>query len=160
MVAWLLKCKWMKTILSIYLFIVLTNAHSQNTVTAKSINPLRIYGDTILIFSGELLYFDAIIVNDHIIGFKEIKPIVVDSSNTIIIGLDEKNTDKIEDVQTILSIYNPFYKKLFYRVESKDRKKDGDFTYKGVLPATSKVITYGLWPDQAESVRIFNLTLK
>lgn len=128
------------------------------TNAAKNTSTDRVFGDTIIIFPGEILHFNAKIKNNKLVKISEKKP-VDDSTNTLIVSLDEKSLED-DNIPSILTIYNPFEKELFYKAQVKYKKNPAGFVSEGVLPVSVKKTNRALWSKQVEAVRVFNLTLK
>lgn len=138
----------------------LASANYGQVHLAKASGPDRVLGDTIIVFPGETLFFNAKFEGKKIIGFKEIKP-AKDSTNTLIVSLDENNPEHLPDVPSMLTVYNPFPKKLYYKTKVLYLKKnESGYVKENVLPVPPKKPFWGIWPDQAASVVLFDFVLK
>ena len=131
--------------------------HGQNLI--KQTSPDRVYGDTIYIFPREVLYFKAKIKGDFITSIQEIKP-TEDSTNCLIISLDEKNIEDLADVFSKLTVYNPYGKKLHYKASVKYRKNSNSFVTEFALPVPANKHFFSLWADQAAVVKVYDLRLE
>lgn len=121
-------------------------------------NQQKVHRDTIIIFSGQTLYFHVDIKNDSIVTFhKERK--MTDSSRTLIICFDLKSKD-IEEAPSMLTVFNPFGKKLFYKCKIQEMKTDAGFIETAVLPIPQKKSFYAMWPNKVRAIKIYDLKLK
>ena len=99
---------------------------------------------TIQIFPGETIYIEISLKNSDIVGFKAVKEIN-DSSHTMILNFKQLSENGVHQ-QMMLTIYNPFQKKLsYYAVMSTLKNKNWVET--DVLPIDPKLSGIEMWPD-------------
>jgi hypothetical protein len=146
----------MKKVLTIGFLLILNNLFGQDINSIIKTDSKRVFGDTLLIFYGETIYFEANIVDNNIISFKQTNQIV-DSSKTIEINLGQgafsgKNS-------TDMKIKNPFDKILNYTAKIKTNK-GYSFVETSVVPVFPKIYSIEMWPYKIEAIMLTNFKIK
>lgn len=132
---------------------------SQNIKNGKCSQTIEVSGDTLILSSPSNFLFEAVLHNDSIITFKRIM-VLTDSSKTLIVKLDEDDKYGIEDLPSILKIYNPFENKVFYKVKTKSKKSENKFQREAVLPLASRQFSSMVWPYNVDAIMLYDFRLK
>jgi hypothetical protein len=112
---------------------------------------------TIQIYPGETIFVEISLRNSDIIGFEAVKQIT-DSTRTIIINLKQVS-EKGVHTQTMLSIYNPFPKKLVYQAVMSTLGKT-KWIHTDVWPVEPKLSGIEMWPELILSLGLGNWTFE
>ncbi len=148
----------MRSLLAALLFLFVScSLHSQNANTIAKTDSQRVFTDTLIIFYGETLYFEANIEGDKIIDFKKVDRIS-DVKITIEITLGESAISG--KGSTLMKIRNPFEKTLTYQAEMKVSKSKKQFVKTSVVPVYSKIFSMEMWPEKLEVIRLTNFKLE
>jgi hypothetical protein len=99
---------------------------------------------TIQIFPGETIFVEISLNNSDIVAFEAVKQIT-DSSSTIILNLKQVSENGVHK-QMMLTIYNPFQKKLSYQALM-STLKNRNWIQTDVWPVEPKLSGIEMWPD-------------
>lgn len=146
----------MKLILTIGLCLILTNILGQDARSADKKDNNRVFGDTLIIFYGETLYFEATMDGNKITGFKQTDQ-TGDPDKTIKITLG--NSSFGGNGSTEMKITNPFNKTLNYKAEMKTSKTRMRFVETSVVPVYPKIFSMEMWQERIEIIMLTNFEL-
>ena len=146
----------MKLLFTIGLLSIGSSLFSQNVNDLKKSDSQRVFSDTLLIFYGETLYFEANMDSNKILNFKQVTQIG-DSKKTIQVTLGEGSFGG--KGSTEMKIINPFNKTLAYKAEMKTTRNRMNFVETSVVTIYPKIFSMELWPEKIEVIMLTNFKL-
>jgi hypothetical protein len=112
---------------------------------------------TIQVFPGESLFIEAELSGDSLVNLKVV-PENIHKEKTIKISFSQSVEGRIHQ-QMILSVVNPFSKKLDYsaQINLLNQKK---WVKTSIIPVLPGLVSYETWPDLITTIALYDFCLK